>query len=76
MALVCEVCGKKPTTGNNVSHSNRRTRRRWLPNLHRLHVIMDGSPKHIKVCSKCIKKGNLVKAVKQPKFQVTPPSNI
>ncbi|TAN05950.1 MAG: 50S ribosomal protein L28 [Rhodanobacteraceae bacterium] len=34
MARVCQVTGKGTTTGNNVSHANNRTRRRWLPNLH------------------------------------------
>ena len=35
MARVCQVTGKKPTTGNNVSHANNKTRRRFLPNLHK-----------------------------------------
>ncbi len=34
MARVCQVTGKGPTVGNNVSHANNKTRRRWLPNLH------------------------------------------
>jgi large subunit ribosomal protein L28 len=34
MSKVCQVTGKRPITGNNVSHSNRKTRRRFLPNLH------------------------------------------
>lgn len=34
MARVCQVTGKRPTTGNNVSHANNKTRRRFLPNLH------------------------------------------
>ncbi len=34
MSLVCQVTGKKPVAGNNVSHANNRTRRRFLPNLH------------------------------------------
>lgn len=34
MSRVCQVTGKKPVTGNNVSHANNRTRRRFLPNLH------------------------------------------
>jgi large subunit ribosomal protein L28 len=34
MARICQVTGKRPQTGNNVSHSNRRTKRRFLPNLH------------------------------------------
>jgi large subunit ribosomal protein L28 len=35
MSRVCQVTGKHPVTGNNVSHANNRTRRRFLPNLHR-----------------------------------------
>lgn len=34
MSKVCQVTGKRTTTGNNVSHSNRKTRRRFQPNLH------------------------------------------
>jgi len=34
MAKVCQVTGKRPTTGNNVSHAQNKTRRRFLPNLH------------------------------------------
>ena len=34
MSKVCQVTGKRPVTGNNVSHSHRKTRRRFLPNLH------------------------------------------
>jgi|TARA_R110000772_G_scaffold48719_5_gene111361 large subunit ribosomal protein L28 len=34
MARVCQVTGKRPVTGNNVSHAKNRTRRRFLPNLH------------------------------------------
>ena len=34
MSRVCQVTGKGPTTGNNVSHANNKTRRRFLPNLH------------------------------------------
>lgn len=34
MSQVCQVTGKRPTTGNNVSHANNKTRRRFLPNLH------------------------------------------
>jgi large subunit ribosomal protein L28 len=34
MARICQVTGKGPQSGNNVSHANNRTKRRWLPNLH------------------------------------------
>ena len=44
MSRVCQVTGKRPTTGNNVSHANNKTRRRFLPNLH-THRIWLGSEK-------------------------------
>jgi len=39
MAKVCEICGKGPLTGNNVSHAHNKTRRRWLPNLKRVRMV-------------------------------------
>ena len=62
MAKVCEICGKKPQYGNNVSHANNRTRRRWEPNLQRIRVKVDGTVKRIKVCTKCIKSDRVLKA--------------
>lgn len=62
MARVCHVCGKKPQSGNNVSHANNRTRRRWLPNLRRVHVVEQGEPKHVKVCTRCLSAGKVRKA--------------
>ena len=55
MAAVCEICGKKPTFGNNISHSHRRTRRRWNPNVQRIRVTVGGTPRRITVCTKCLK---------------------
>ncbi len=51
MSKVCEICGKKKTSGNKVSHSNRKTRRTFSPNLQTVNL----GGKKIKVCSKCIK---------------------
>ncbi|HLG20286.1 MAG TPA: 50S ribosomal protein L28 [Bdellovibrionota bacterium] len=62
MAMVCGICGKKPVYGNKVSHSNNRTRRRWLPNLKRVHVIVDGVSKTIRLCTRCIRSGKVAKA--------------
>jgi len=39
MSRICEVCGKKPAIGNNVSHANNKTRVVWRPNLHALHPV-------------------------------------
>ncbi len=63
MAKICEICGKKPITGNNVSHSHHKTRRRWLPNLQRVRAMIDGTKKRIKVCTNCLKSGKVLKAI-------------
>lgn len=63
MARVCHVCGKGPTTGNNVSHAHNKTRRRWLPNLQTVKVQNEkGENRRIRVCTKCIKSGRIKKA--------------
>lgn len=62
MAQVCKICGKGPQTGNNVSHSHKKSRRRWLPNLQRVKVMIDGTPMRIRVCTTCIKSDRVVKA--------------
>ena len=63
MAAVCEVCGKHPSFGMNVSHSHRRTKRRWNPNIQRVRAIVNGSPKRLHVCTSCIRAGKVQKAV-------------
>ena len=63
MAKICEICGKKPITGNNVSHSHHKTRRRWLPNLQRVRAQVNGVVKRIKVCTNCLKSGKVLKAI-------------
>jgi large subunit ribosomal protein L28 len=63
MARVCEVCGKGPATGNNVSHAHNKTRRRWLPNLQTVKVQNEAGENHrIRVCTNCIKSGRIKKA--------------
>lgn len=62
MASVCQICGKSPGFGNNISHSHRRTRRRWNPNIQRMRVMVDGAPKRMAVCTKCLKANRVVKA--------------
>ncbi len=62
MAKVCEICGKGPVTGNNVSHAHNKTRRRWLPNLKKVRMVTEnGSTKRGKVCTRCIRAGAVVK---------------
>lgn len=63
MAFVCEVCGKGTKTGNNVSHSNRKSRRTWKPNLQNVKVVVNGTPKRIKVCAACLRSNKVQRAV-------------
>ena len=51
MAAVCEVCGKHPSFGMNVSHSHRRTKRRWNPNIQRVRAMVNGTPRGVNVCT-------------------------
>ncbi len=49
MSRVCQVTGKRPATGNNVSHANNRTRRRFLPNLHTHRFWLESEKRFIKL---------------------------
>ena len=49
MSKVCQVTGKRPVTGNNVSHANNRTRRRFLPNLHDQRFWVAGENRWVKL---------------------------
>ena len=49
MSRVCQVTGKKPVTGNNVSHANNRTRRRFLPNLHSHKFWVEAESRWVKL---------------------------
>lgn len=63
MAAVCELCGKSPSFGMAVSHSHRRTKRRWNPNIQRVRALVNGAPKRLNVCTSCIKANKVVKHV-------------
>jgi large subunit ribosomal protein L28 len=63
MARVCYSCGKAPASGNNVSHANNKTRRRWLPNLQTVKIVdSDGVRRRVRVCTRCISAGKITKA--------------
>jgi len=49
MSRVCQITGKKPITGNNVSHANNRTRRRFLPNLHHHRFWLESEKRFIRL---------------------------
>ena len=62
MSRMCEICGKKPLTGNNVSHAHNVTKRRFNPNLQKVRALYNGKIKKMVVCTSCIKSGLVVKA--------------
>jgi len=62
MAKRCEVCGKGPMSGNNVSHAHNTTRRRFLPNLQQVRAVVSGQTQKVKVCSSCLRSGKIQKA--------------
>ena len=58
----CELCGKGILRGNKVSHANNKTKTVWLPNIHKVHAIINGAAKRIYACASCITSGKLIKA--------------
>ena len=75
MLKVCALCGKGPQTGKTVARKGlakskggtgskitRWSKRKFLPNLQRMRIIISGHPKRVFVCAKCVKKGNFQKA--------------
>lgn len=63
MSRTCDICKKGLLYGKAVSHSNRRTNRRWLPNLQKVRAIVNGAPKTIRVCTTCLKSGKVQRAL-------------
>ncbi|MEO1941657.1 MAG: 50S ribosomal protein L28 [Campylobacterales bacterium] len=51
----CELCGKGPQFGNRVSHSNRKTRHKFRPNIQSVRIEIDGEFRRMKICTSCLK---------------------
>jgi large subunit ribosomal protein L28 len=62
VAANCDVCGKGPSFGNSISHSHRRTSRRWNPNIQRVRAMVGRTPKRLNVCASCLKAGKVARA--------------
>lgn len=62
----CAICEKSISHGNQLSitrsHISKRTSRTWKPNLRSVKAIVDGEPKRIKVCAKCLRSGKVTRA--------------
>ena len=63
MGKFCEFCAKGSMGGHNVSHSNRKTSRIWAPNVQRVRVVVDGQAKRLNVCTRCLRSGNVQRAL-------------
>ncbi len=61
MAMICDICGKGRLVGNKVSHSNIKTKRVQRPNLQRVHALVDGAPRRIRACTRCLRSGKVEK---------------
>lgn len=62
MAAVCDVCAKGPGFGKSVSHSHRRTNRRWNPNIQTVRAqVAPGNTQKLNVCTSCLKAGKVVR---------------
>ena len=58
----CDVCGKGVSFGIKVSHSHRRSNKMWKSNVRRIKAVVDGSVKHVNVCTKCLRSGKVQRA--------------
>ena len=61
MSRRCDLTGKIPQTGHKVSHSNRKTKRRWNPNIQRVRASFGGATRRLNACTGCIKAGKVQK---------------
>jgi large subunit ribosomal protein L28 len=62
MANICDICNKGRLVGNRVSHSNIKTKRVQRPNLQRVRALVDGVVQRLRVCTRCLRSGKVVKA--------------
>ena len=62
MARVCEICGKGPRFGNQISHAHNVSSRVWYPNLQKVRVVLNGARRRRRVCTRCIRSGAVTKA--------------
>ncbi|MEG0832262.1 MAG: 50S ribosomal protein L28, partial [Acidaminococcaceae bacterium] len=54
---------KGEAAGNNVSHSNRHTKRTWKPNIQRVRAVVEGSTRRLNVCTRCLRSGKVTRAI-------------
>lgn len=63
MGKICEVCAKGVVSGNAVSHSHRKTRRTWAPNIQKVRITQNGTVRRMNVCTRCLRSGKVQRAL-------------
>jgi large subunit ribosomal protein L28 len=63
MSKRCEICGKTKSFGNKVTFSNKKSSRTWSPNVKKVKVVVDGTTKRLNVCTRCLRSGNVQRAI-------------
>ncbi|HZK87444.1 MAG TPA: 50S ribosomal protein L28 [Syntrophomonas sp.] len=59
----CDICGKGVSFGKKYSHSHIRTNRQWKPNVQRVKVLDEKTPKKMYVCTRCLRSGKVQRAL-------------
>ena len=68
---VCDICGKGVQSGHNVSHSQRKTKRKWIPNLQYKIMEINGEKSRVRICTRCLRNTTKVQKVKPAKKTTT-----
>jgi large subunit ribosomal protein L28 len=63
MSRICDVCGKGPRFGHNISHAHNLTQKIWYPNLQRVRVRAGGRTRRIRLCTRCLRSNKIHKAI-------------
>lgn len=63
MAQRCDICDKRPAVGHTVSHAHNLTKRRWMPNLVSMRIMVAGRARRARVCTRCLKAGKVTKVI-------------
>ena len=63
MSRKYEICGKGQVSGNQVSHSNRHSKRKWNANIQSVRIMDNGTVRRAKVCTRCMRSGKIERAI-------------
>lgn len=63
MGKFCEICNKGTMSGHKVSHSARKSNRKWAPNVQNVRIVENGTVRHANVCTSCLRSGAVTRAL-------------